>query len=97
MTTTEPRKTKVAERRLTFTQSQFAAEYVDSLNDVAGVSKADAYNTAIKLLAAVVSASRRGDEIIIRHLDSGDARPDYALDVLLGDILTALRTSREQQ
>lgn len=78
-----------ADRRLTFTQSPFAADYADTLNELYGVSKADTYNTAIKVLSAVISATRTGAQVVIRTEDGGKCS-DYGLDALIGDIVVSM-------
>ncbi|MEV0250125.1 hypothetical protein AB0H76_26255 [Nocardia sp. NPDC050712] len=83
---------KGSDRRLTFTQTPYTAEFSEKLANAADMTKADLYNTAMQILSLMVGVySSAGTEYVIRDENAELYREDPALKVLLGDILSSLR------
>ncbi|MFE3986543.1 hypothetical protein ACFXPR_18850 [Nocardia tengchongensis] len=86
----EVEKKKGSDRRLTFTQTPYTAEFTTQLSEETGISRADLVNTAVQILAVAVSRYRQGVEWAVHDDGAGLIREEPALKVLLGDILSSL-------
>lgn len=82
--TDETRKTvdrRGSNRRITFTQSQWTADYLDTLSADSQISKADLLNTTVRLLGIVLPAIEE---------DGSLQSVDAAIAIVLGDLIVAL-------
>ncbi|MBF6540756.1 hypothetical protein IU418_26470 [Nocardia farcinica] len=90
MTAGKPRR-RDADRRLTFTQSPGTAAYAAKLAAQTGLSRADLYNTAMRLvetvLPALVDDRGTGVRLILQDLEPG-------VRAVLGDILASIPRSQ---
>lgn len=93
--TKPPEARKGVNRRLTFTRTPFAAEYMSKLHQRSGLSEAELFNLAARVLAHILAAYERGDEYAIHWRKNGTFEPDEALRVLLGDVLVQLQDAPE--
>lgn len=96
MANPEVERRKGSDRRLTFTQTPYVADFLDQVSKDTGISRADLLNTAIQVLAVAYSRYRDNMEWVVRDEATGQFREEPALQVLLGDILSSLpRNDRE--
>lgn len=75
---------KGSDRRITFTQSPFVAQFLDDLSEQTDMSKADLLNTFVQV-SAVLFTHREFDPHLL-----GLRQYDTALPIVLGDVLAAL-------
>lgn len=89
MSDTQTGGRKGTDRRLTFTQTPYTAEFSEKLSAATDISRADLYNTAMSVLSIVLGVFTADGEYVIQE---GDLyREDPALKVLLANILISLR------
>uniref|UniRef100_UPI003F49418A hypothetical protein n=1 Tax=Nocardia suismassiliense TaxID=2077092 RepID=UPI003F49418A len=92
MTTPNTDRRKGSDRRLTFTQTPYTAEFSEKLAAATDMTKSDLYNTAMQILSIMLGVyNGDGTEYVIRDEKNQLYREDPALKVLLGDILSSLR------
>lgn len=90
MTSPDVEKRRGSDRRTTFTQSPFVAEFLEDLSKETGISKADLINIFVQVGAVAVSRYRKNLEWVTFDKETNISREEPAVRVLLGDVMSSL-------